>query len=154
MSKKNDILTALASRLGTITVANGYSLNVVHVFGDVIPMGLSLETHELPAILLIPRVDKIDPKGQNKIYCEWIVHLQLIHGYVSNSIMFNFVRDVAKAIFANHPTADRQDEYRTIHPSIYKMDITFIDPDLNMIEANRFEIMELNIKFITQYNDL
>jgi len=115
-------------------------------------MGISLEPHEVPAILMVPGMMKIDPKGQNRIYCEWQVYLQLIHGDVLDSAMHNFVADISKAIFAGSPTADRQDDYRLIHPSIYKFDIIAIEPDLNMIEANRFFIMELNIKFTTKYN--
>lgn len=149
-----DILSSIGTRLETIKTANGYATNINEVYIEKIPMGLSLEPHELPAVLLIPGLVKIDPKGQNKIYCEWVIYLQLIHDQVSTLIMFDFVKEIAKAIFANSPSANRQDEYRLINPSVYKMDISHIEPDLNMIDANRFSIMELNVKFITQYNEL
>ena len=154
MSMRDEILANLKTRLDSITTAAGYATNLFRVFKDQIPMGMSLEPHELPAILLIPGMTKIDPKPSNRINCEWTVYLQLIDGAVSDSAMMNFVTDVGKAIFAGNATADRQDEYRTIHPSIYKLDIVAIEPDLNMIDSNRFFIVELNIKFTTKYNDL
>lgn len=154
MSIRDEILTNLKSRLDTIKTAVGYSTNVFKIFKDQIPMGMSLEPHELPAVLLIPGMTKIDPKPSNRINCEWTVYLQLIDGAVSDAAMMNFVTDIGKAIFAGNATADRQDDYRTIHPSIYKFDIVAIEPDLNMIDSNRFFIVELNIKFTTKYNDL
>ena len=154
MSIKNDIKNAFIARLRTITSANGYSTGVVAVYDDRLPMGISLETHELPAIIAIAGEDRIEPKGQNRIYCEWMFYLQLIHGDVTDDVMFQFAGDVGKAIFANSPTADRQDEFRTLHSSIYQMDILEIEPDLNMIEANRFMVMSLKIKYVTKYNSL
>jgi hypothetical protein len=152
MSIRSEIKNNLATRLRTISAANGYSTSLIAVYEEKIPMGINLEPHEVPAILLISGPCVIDPKGQNCIYCDWSFYLQLIHADVSDSIMETYVREVSKAIFANSPSADRQDEYRLIHPSIYKADITEIEPDLNMIDANRFAIMTLKIKFITKYN--
>jgi hypothetical protein len=154
MSIRADIKNNLATRLRTIKSANGYATNLAFVYSNDIPMGLSLEPHELPSILLIPGNDTIDPKGQNRIYCDWTFYLQLIHADVDDDIMLAFINDVAKAIFANSATADRQDEYRTIHENIYKLDIIEIEPDLNMIEANRFAIIELRVKYTTKYNVL
>jgi hypothetical protein len=153
MSLRSEIKNNLATRLNTIKSANGYTTNLANVFSNDIPMGLSLEPHELPAILLIPGNDIIDPKGQNRIYCDWTFYLQLIHGDVTDDVMMTFISEVSKAIFANSASADRQDEYRTIHESIYKLDITEIEHDLNMIEANRFAIIELKVKYITKYNE-
>jgi hypothetical protein len=154
MSIKNDIKNAFITRLRTITSSNGYSTGVVSVYDDRLPMGINLETHEVPAIIAIAGEDKIEPRGQNRIYCEWMFYLQLIHGDVTDDIMFGFIGDVGKALFANSPTADRQDEFRTIHPSIYQMDIIEIEPDLNMIDANRFAVMAIRIKYVTKYNSL
>jgi len=154
MSMRDEILNNLKTRLDLVKASNGYATDVFKVFKDEIPMGMSLEPHELPSILLIPGMTKIDPKPSNRINCEWTVYLQLIHGAATDTAMMNFVSDIGKAIFAGSPAADRQDDYRTIHHSIYKLDIVAIEPDLNMIEANRFFIVELNIKFTTKYNDL
>jgi hypothetical protein len=152
MSLRGEIKNSIATRLRTITSANGYATNVIGVYANDIPMGLSLESHEVPAILLIPGNDTLSSRAQGVVFCEWTFYLQLIHADVDDDTMLNFIRDVAKALYANSATADRQDEFRTMHHSIYQFEITQIEPDLNMIEANRFAIMEIQLKYTTQYN--
>lgn len=154
MSLRNDIKVALAARLATITTANGYSTNVMSVYSDEIPMGLELEAQEVPAILLIAADDTMIRKAQNVTFGEWQFAIQLVHEEVSDTIMHNFIADVSKAIFANSSTAQRLDEYRKINSAIYDMDIIKIEPDLNMIEANRFAIIHLVVRYTTQLFNL
>jgi len=154
MGLLNEIQQGIAQRLATITVANGYSVDVVNVYYDVIPMGLELEEFELPAIFLLTNRNKIERKvgcNENTI----IFELQLIHlANEPDSTMFNFVGDVYRAIYANSPTADVVTEYRTIHNSIYDIKSNGPEFDLNMIEANRFAILDLQVNFRGRYINL
>lgn len=154
MSLRSQIKNNLATRLRSITSANGYTTNLVSVYANDIPLGLSLEEHELPAILMIPGNDILTAKAQNRVYCEWTFYLQLIHRDVNDDTMLTYIEEVAKCIYANSPTADRGDEFRRIHPAIYQLELVEIEPDLNMIEANRFAIIELKVLYTTKYNVL
>jgi len=151
-SKRAEIQEALKARLETITSANGYVTAVQRVFMDNIPMGLDLDEHELPAILVIAGDDNLEHKV-GCLHGRWTFELQLWHGEQPDAVMDQFVRDVHKAIYANSPTAKRRDAFR-IHTAVYKITTTAIATDLNMIDANRVYGVELLIEYSTQYWDL
>jgi len=73
--------------------------------------------------------------------------------------MDQFVRDVSKAIYANSPTAKRNDGFRGptpggIHESVYSVRTLKLETDLNMIEANRLYMSHYEINFTTFLYDL
>ena len=154
MTTMSEIETNLAARLNTITVANGYATGVRKVYFNKIPMGLELEPHEVPAIFVL--VDRV--QIQRKVHCnENILHfeIQLIGDESeTDDYMFNFLTDVYKAVYANSPTSQQLDQYRTIHESIYDCKSESGRFDLNMIEANRFGILDLQIYFRANYINL
>ena len=152
-STKTQILQNLADRLRTITEANGYPFTVREVYADEIPMGLDLEEYVLPAILLIDGPDKHTLLHQC-VEGIWTIELQLIHKDLSDSVMNDFVAEVYRAIWADSPTAERHDGFRSIHPSIYLISPLSISPDLNMIEANRIYGISLNIHYRTKLYNL
>lgn len=152
-SKKATMMNALATRLGTITTANGYDTNVAQVFHNEIPMGLDLDEHELPAIFVIGSDDSVEHK-QQWVFGDWVVELQLLHKDVSDSTMHDFVRDIAKAIYANSPTAEKRDAWRSFHPSLYEVRLLEVEEDLNTIEANRFFVVKCLLRYQTSPYDL
>ena len=56
--------------------------------------------------------------------------------------MFRFVRDLGKALYANSATATITGQFRKLHTQVrnlhYSEDEPAVDPDLNLIDANRF----------------
>ena len=153
MSTKTSIQDGLATRLGTIKTANGYTTNVSKIYVDTIPMGLDLETWELPAILVIS--DDDDPEiKQQCLHGHWKVELQLWHNLVADSVMHQFVRDVYKAIYADSPTAKRNDGFRGLHTSVFNMLPLSIESDLNMIDANRCYVCTFQIDYSANLYDL
>ena len=153
MGVRADIQAGLATRLGTITTANGYTTNVVKVFVDDIPMALDLDDSEVPAILVLAGGDNPEMKHQC-YYGNWEFELQLIHNEVADSVMDQFVRDVYKAVFANSPTASINTAFRSIDPTIYNIRPLQIMTDLNMIDANRIYNTTLMVQFTTQLFNL
>lgn len=153
MGVRADIAQALANRLMTITNANGYTTNVVNVFYDKIPMGLQLEAHEIPAILLIAGNDTLQRNSQC-VYGQWQFFMQMICGDVPDSTMFQFTRDVFKAIYAGSPTDTRLDAFRLLNDAVYDVEPVVLEPDLNTIEANRFGLLEINVKYVTRLYNL
>lgn len=147
-SVKGLITTALRDRLTTITTANGYATNVQNVFFDKIPMGLNLQQHELPAIILIQGVDN----QRTEIGCvigDWEIELQLWHCEgVSDCEMNDFERDVYKAIYANSATKKTSQAYK-IHPSLVDISPSRVVPDLNMIDSNRVSMLFFNLEYRT-----
>ena len=157
-SKKELIISGLASRLETITAANGYDTDVQAVYLDEIPMSLDLDEYQLPAILIVCSHDKLERKHQ-WVHGNWNVEIQLIHNEVDDATMHRFVRDVAKAVFANSPTAARNEAWRGpaptgIHESLYNIWQLEIESDLNMIDANRFFIVNYLLQYQTRPHDL
>lgn len=157
-SLRGEIQSGLVSRLESITAANGYETDVVKVFADEIPMGLSLDDYELPAILVIAGDDEMEYKTQ-WIHGTWGFELQLIHRLVPDSVMNCFARDVIKSISANSPTAARNEAWRGpfpegIHESVYDFRVQNIESDLGMIEANRFFCVNIMIRYQTRPHNL
>jgi len=158
MSVRADIQAGLAARLETISPGNGYTTETVTVYYNDIPFGLDLEEDKLPAILIVAGDDIPDMK-QGCYYGHWLFELQLWHRRVDDSVMDQFVRDVSKAIYANSPTAKRNDGFRGptpggIHESVYSVRTLKLETDLNMIEANRLYMSHYEINFTTFLYDL
>lgn len=150
---KATIQTDLANRLRTITTTNGYDLTVQNVFEDEIPMGMDLEPYNLPAILILNGRDT--PKHEHQwITGRWLIHLQLIHKIgESDATMKDFVCAVNKAIYANSPTLERNGEFRSIGKST-QWHIVLIDPDVNMIDVNRFTEVVYEVQYHSHLTDL
>jgi hypothetical protein len=153
MSIRSEILQALAARLRGITTAHGYSLDVQQVYADEVPLGMDLAEHEVPAILLLDKECKVEHEFTD-LNCEWIFELQLIHGQVSDSVMLDFTRQVAKALYADSPTAENNNGLRTLHNRVYDLQLLGAFGDLNTIDGNRFAILELVVFFRTKPWDL
>jgi len=153
MSLKGEILAAFAARLGTVTAANGYGTNVKLVVYDDVPMGLDLQDHELPAVLILDR-DDVPVMEHHKLKGEWQLKCQLWSARVTDSVMLDFVRDVFKAIFANHPTTQTNGAFRAIHSRIVEIVPASIAGDLNMIESNRVYEVSFLVRYRTELFDL
>lgn len=152
-SKKAQIMDALASKMATITSGNGYDTSVQKVFHNEIPMGLDLDSYELPAVFVIGGDDSVEHNLQ-WVDGNWQIEVQLLHNDVTDAVMHDFVRDVNKAVFAGSATGDATNAWRSLHPSITYIHLVGIEEDLNMIEANRFFIVKFLVKYKTQPHDL
>ena len=158
ISLKEDIQNGLVAKLQKITTANGYDTDVQNVYADDIPMGLDLYDSDLPAILLVGGDDEQE-RSMQWVKGLWNLEIQLIHKQVADGVMHRFVRDVAKAIFADSPTAQRNEAWRGpqpggIHESVYDIWQRNIESDLNMIEANRFFCVNYVLRYQTRPHNL
>jgi len=145
MGIREDILTALGTRLATITNANSYTTDVKNVFFDEIPMGIDLQQHQVPAIFILDRADNFR-MIHKVIEGSWEFDLQLWHNRVSDNTMNRFSGDVFKAIFANSATALVQDQFR-LTDRVFEIVPLNIASDLNMIEANRITEISFTLKY-------
>jgi hypothetical protein len=152
MSKRAEILEALATRLQSITTANGYSTDVKKVFWNDIPLGMDLGDHEVPSILILDKECRVTHQFTD-LELEWFFELQLIHAQVSDTLMLDFSRDVVKCLYANSPVVESS-SYLRFHPLVYDLQITSFYGDLHTIDANRFAIMEIIVFFGTKIWDL
>jgi hypothetical protein len=154
MGLLSDIQLGLATRLAKITTANGYTTNVLNVLYDKIPMALELEDHELPTILLLLSSLSIERKvGCNENTANFEIQF-VLPGDASDSEMIQFVSDIYKAIYSDDPVATNINGIRTIHPAIFDIKSDNIEFDLNMIEANRFAMVNLQVMFRGIYNNI
>jgi len=149
MSTRSEIMQAIADRLVTITSANGYDLNLKKVYYDKIPMGIQLLSHQLPCLFLLS--DSDNPKMQNScVIGDWTIRIQIwAEGKASDFQMDDYVRDVFKCIYANSSTAQVNDQFRSLHSKLVRIEPLSIDPDLNMIEANRVYELTFKIEYRT-----
>ena len=154
MGLLSDIQIGLATRLGKIKTANGYTTNVNNVLYDKIPMALELEDHECPAILLLLSslsIQRVVGCNDNTANFE----LQLIlPGSATDDELIQFSSDVYKAIYSDDPIVTNINGIRTIHPAIFDIKSDNIEFDLNMIEANRFAMITLQVMFRGLYNNI
>jgi hypothetical protein len=67
--------------------------------------------------------------------------------------MMAFTSDVYKAVFYNSPSSNTL-AFRDLNAAIYDIDTPGAEYDLNMIEANRFAMINLQIIFNSQFNNL
>lgn len=154
MGLLSDIQIGLANRLATVTTANGYTTNIVNVLYDKIPMALELEDHELPAVLLLMSSLDIERKvGCNENTAKFEIQF-VLPGTSSDSEMIQFASDIYKAIYSDDPVTTNINGIRTIHPAIFDIKSDNIEFDLNMIEANRFAMLNLQVMFRGFYNNI
>lgn len=153
LSLTERLQAGFVSRLQTIKASNGYETDVQQVFSDEIPMGLDLDAFEMPAIFVIGGEDVAEMK-QGCRHGHWKMELQLWHNQVSDAVMQRFVRDVYKAIYANSPTAERNNAFREIDPALYDVKPGVIRSDLNMIEANRCYWITMVLHYSSRLYDL
>lgn len=147
-----EIFTAIATRLATIKTINGYGTDVKKVYFDEIPMGIQLNTYQLPAIFLLDRQDPLETQ-HSQLVGRWDIDIQLWNLRVGDIKMMQFVRDVYKAIYADSATAQREDQFRSLHPQIVEVKPLWIRGDLNMIQSNRVTELSFTIHYRTRlYN--
>jgi hypothetical protein len=152
-SLQADIAQALATRLASITEANGYDCDVKNVWADDMPLGLEMQPHDLPAIFVIDEGAQLS-QDHGTLDVQRTFRLQLVHSRVPDSVMAEVVRAVAKAVFANSPTAQVQTEFRSIHPRVYQVRLIDAETDLNLLEANRIASLRLVVHYRTKPFDL
>jgi hypothetical protein len=149
-SIRGQLIEALGERLKTIKSSNGYRTDVKNVYYDKIPMGIQLNDWEVPAIFLLDRRE--DQEMEHRVLKgEWEFSLQLwADGDWGDVKMAEFVSDVSKALFANSPTAEREDTFRHIHSAITHILPYSVESDLNMIEANRIQEVTYLVHYRTK----
>ena len=157
-SRAGIFLESLKERLETVTTANGYDVDVKKVFLNEIPMGISLEPTDLPAILIISH-DADYTRQTQWTQVKWMIELQLVDEEKRTDCdMHDYHRAVAKAIYANSPTIERNEGWRDIgaigSKKITSIDLLRLEPDLHLIEANRLFCARLMVEYHTSPTDL
>ncbi len=153
MGVRAEILTNLATRLQSVTAANGYTTDVKQVYYDTIPMGLELNDYQMPAIFLLDRIDPLKTI-QGIIEGMWEFDLQLWNSEVSDAVMLQFVGDIFKAIYADSPVAEMNGAFRSIHPKVVEIIPLSISGDLHMIEANRITNVTFQVRYRSKLFEL
>lgn len=153
-SLRSAIGLAIKGRLESITEANGYPIGVKKVFYDRIPLGLELAPEEMPALFLLDDGAAMNHEhGLVNVVRAWRV--QIVDGETADDDRMNeLIRLVAKALWANSPSAQVQDQFRSMHPAVYQMAMTEDETDLHMIEGNRIASAQFLVHYRTRPYDL
>jgi hypothetical protein len=150
MSLKFDILKAVADRLETIKTANAYPVEFKKVYYDQIPMGINLSSYQLPVIFLIDGNDNLKLE-MSCVEGSWDLRVVVwSEEKDTDEDMMNYARAIFKCIYANSPTAEISTAFRALHPSLVEMQPVAINPDLNMIKANRAIEVMFNVRYRTK----
>lgn len=153
-NKRTTIAKAIRDRLATITTAAGYPATIKRVFFDDIPMGLELKGTDMPAIFML---DEGAPyiHEQGCLNVAMSLRLQVWDtGKKTDEQMHDYLRAIAKAIYADSPSANRLDAWRTFHPAMTWVELVGDEGDLHMIEANRVATLNLIVHYRTTPIDL
>lgn len=144
---------ALKARVETITTANGYPVGFARVFYDKIPLGLELTPEDMPALFVLD-------DGAAHQHLHGVIEVarafrfQIIDKEESSDERMNLlIRLVAKAIWANSPSAQVQDAFR-FHERVYQVESESDETDLHMIEGNRIASARIIVHYRTRPYDL
>lgn len=153
-SIRSEVGLGLKARLETITTANLYPIGVKKVFYDKIPLGLELLPEDLPALFLLD-------DGASMQHLHGLIEVarafrvQIVDNEdATDDRMNELIRLVSKAIWANSPTAQVQDAFRSIHERIYQVEMDADETDLHMIEGNRIASVQMIVHYRTRPYDL
>lgn len=152
-SIRSEVGLALKARLSKVTTANGYTSNIKKVYYDKIPMGLELESSDLPAFFLLD-----DGAGMAHLHglvdVSRVFRVQVVDREdASDDTMNEHLRNIGKVIWADSPTAEVQDQYR-FHERVYQVEMDADDTDLHMIEGNRIASVQMIVHYRTRPYDL
>lgn len=152
-SVASQIGQALKARLETITALAGYPVPLKKVFFDKIPMGLELSDAQLPVAFLLD--DGASYSHQHsRLDVARAFRIQLVNvESASDETMSEMIREVAKAVYANSPTATVEGAFR-FHERVVWVELSDDESDLHMIEANRIAALRLIVHYRTRPYDL
>lgn len=154
MSKRAAIGIAVRDRLKTVTMANGYPVDVRAVYYDDIPMGLELTPEQLPAVFLLDD-GAVYGHQHGEVAVAVNYRLQVVDGDKStDEAMHTIIRCLAKALYADSPAAAVVDRFRALHPGVYQLDLAADETDLHLIEANRIAALRVIVHYRTKPYDL
>jgi hypothetical protein len=152
-SVRSAVGIALRDRLKKITTANGYTSNIKKVFYDKIPLGLELESSDMPALFLLD-------DGATSQHLHGVIEIarafriQIVDDEESSDeVMNEHIRNVGKVVWADSPTAETQDQYR-FHERVYQVEMDGDETDLHMIEGNRIASVQMIVHYRTRPYDL
>lgn len=145
---------SIVDRVATVKTVNGYPRTIRKVFYDQMPMGLELQPHEMPAILVIDEGARTN-HDKLRLDIEQTFRLQLIlERDEADEKIYEMIRSVIKAIYANSPNAERIDGFRALHEKIVEIKLLDYQTDLHMIESNRIATLRFSVHYRTKLFDL
>ena len=155
--KQNDILNAIKTRLETISVANGYPINVRKINSGKGLITLNLDKNLLPLIDIVNGGLEIEQNyiGQ-AIKVRMPVTLRLVmKKEATDSDIIEFQSCTLRAIFNNNfnPQLGEKDAMK-LGGLVSHMLLDSIHPDYNLIDANRMLDININVFFSINIIDL
>lgn len=145
MSKGSEILSALKSRLESITTTNGYGRTIKKVRLSKSGMDLDIPPQDCPLIEIYQESAKVDSGASAHMLVTYTILLLLIDKKdQTDEEMENFQADVRAAIYGDSPSASGNSGI-TLGGKAVKCQWMGSDYDLNLIEANRRCLMTWTI---------
>lgn len=157
MSVSASVTAALATRLGTVTTANGYDVNIAKVFyptnnPDYQPMGSDLQPQEMPALIIYQGPVKVDPQhGLNSMYATYYV--EIVQPWVPDSAMWAVVNALGRALWGGAKDATENSGYR-FHPAVVEPKLVEVIPDFGMLQGHRIWVAVLLVHYRVRYTNL
>lgn len=155
--KQSDILNAIKTRLETITISNGYPINVKKINAGKGILTMNLSKDSLPLIDIVNGGLEIEQNyiGQT-IKVRMPITLRLVlKKEATDSDIIEFQSCVLRAIFNNSfNTQLGQKDAMKLDGLVSHMLLDSIHPDYNLIEANRMLDININVYFSINIIDL
>lgn len=145
MSSGSDILTALKSRLESISIAHGYTRNIKKVRLSRSGMDLDIPVQDCPLIEIYQESATVESGASSHIMVTYTILLLLIDKKdQTDEQMEDFQAEVRAAIYGNSPLASGNSGI-TLNGKAVKCQWIATDYDLNLIQANRRCVMTWKI---------
>lgn len=145
MSNGSDILTALKSRLQSITTTNGYGRTIKSVRLSRSGMDLDIPPQDCPLIEIYQESADVESGASAHIIVTYTILLLLIDKKdQTDEAMEDFQADIKAAIYGDSPSASGNTGI-TLGGKAVKCQWIATDYDLNLIQANRRMVMTWQI---------
>lgn len=154
MSIGGEILTALQSRLQTITTGAGYGNTIKGVRLNTSEPTLNASVIDLPLIEIITEGETYEHNASSSYWATTTVILYLVAEKAYTDVqMENLMTDIRKALFGGSANASGNTGV-TLGGKVSSMHLVDAVSDLNMIESNRVYMIRIRLRsHRTTYSD-
>lgn len=154
MTRAGDILTALKTRLETITATNGYGTTVRSVSLDNSQPTLQVAEVDLPLIEIMNEEERYEHGASSSYWANTTVVLYLVAPKPWTDVqMEQFLTDIRKALYGGSANATGNTGV-TLGGTVQGIELLGAVSDLNMIDSNRVYMLRIRLRsHRTTYSD-
>lgn len=139
-------IEALATRLRTLTLANGYDHDMKRVITDSSEMGINLPETDLPTVEIVNDITPYEHMASSSYWAEQHVILFIVAPKSwTDGQMEDLLADIKKCLYGGSASASGNTGI-TLDGAVQSIHLVQSAGDLNLIEANRTYVLKIILK--------